>query len=78
MWSFKVKALFYLLNINLNQRRLYARMQKSQNNYPAVEEFNRRYNNLIKLNKDEIYNKFVEETIKTLLNYKESKNEKLN
>ena len=53
-------------------------MQKSQNNYPAVEEFNRRYNNLIKLNEDEIYNEFVEETIKTLLNYKESKNEKRN
>lgn len=53
-------------------------MQENQNNYQAIEEFNRRYNNLIKLNEDEIYNKFVEETIKTLLNYKEIKNEKLN
>ena len=42
-----------------------------QEKYPATDEFNRRYNGLLKLTGDHNYDQFVEQTVASLIRFKQ-------
>lgn len=49
-----------------------AEAEKSSNAYPGIVEFNRRYNNIVKVDgKSEAFLDFVEAVVRTHLNIKE-------